>query len=133
MNKKLIIKIFSIDLVFIEITKRIIDRCHKNHRIDVYTLFSEAEKITANDYINLMIIDDQIIGASSYELMSFLRLKQKIVCPFMYFGVAEHNGERNAILSGANYFFNKPFNPEEVSRITNKTLSASLTNLTNKI
>ncbi|MDA3854353.1 MAG: hypothetical protein PF444_08970 [Bacteroidales bacterium] len=133
MDRKLIIKIFSIDLVFIEIIKRIMDRCNKRHRVEVYTLFSEAKTITTNDYINLMIIDDQIIGASSYELMSFLRLKQKIVCPFIYFGVAEHDGERNAILSGANYFFNKPFDPKEVSRDTDKIMLASLTNLTNNI
>ena len=133
MDKKLIIKIFSIDLVFIEIIKRILDRCNKKNKVEVYTLFSEAEMITTNDYINLMIVDDQIIGASSYELMSFLRLKQKIVCPFIYFGVAEHNGERNAILSGANYFFNKPFDPKKVSKVTEKILLASLTNLTNRI
>lgn len=120
------------DLVFVEIIKRILDKSNKKHKIIVYSLFSEAKTITDNDAINLMIIDDPIIGASSFELISFLRLKQKIVCPFIYFGVEEYDGERNAILSGANYFFYKPYNPDEVGKVIEKSLFPSSTNLTNQ-
>lgn len=121
------------DLVFVEIIKRILDQSNQKHKNIVYSLFSEAKSITKNDDISLMIIDDPIVGASSFELISFLRLKQKIICPFIYFGVEEYDGERNAILSGANYFFNKPYNPDEVGVIIEKSLSTSSTNLTNKI
>ena len=113
------------DLVFVEIIKRILDKSSKKHKIIIYSLFSEAKTISENDDINLMIIDDPIIGASSFELISFLRLKQKIVCPFIYFGIEEYDGERNAILSGANSFFNKPFNTDEVGEVIEKSLLIS--------
>lgn len=113
------------DVVFIEIIKRIIDKSNIKHKIIVRSLFSEAKAISENDTLNLMIIDDPIIGASSIELISFLRLKQKIICPFIYFGIAEYEGERNATLSGANYFFNKPYNLEEVGKVIEKSLLTS--------
>ena len=121
------------DLVFVEIIKRILDQSNKKHKITVYSLFSEAKTINKNDDISLIIIDDPIVGASSFELISFLRLKQKIVCPFIYFGVEEYDGERNAILSGANYFFNKPYNHDEVGKVIEKSLFTSSTNQTNQI
>ncbi len=129
MDKTLIINTFSIDFVFVEIIKRVLDKSNKKHKINVYSLFSDAKTISKKDNINLMIIDDPIIGASSFELISFLRLQQKIVCPFIYFGVEEYNGERNAILSGANYFFKKPYNPDEVGKVIEKFLLTSSTNL----
>ncbi len=125
MDKTLKIIVYSMDLVFVEIIKRILDKSSKKHKIIIYSLFSEAKTISENDDINLMIIDDPIIGASSFELISFLRLKQKIVCPFIYFGIEEYDGERNAILSGANSFFNKPFNTDEVGEVIEKSLLIS--------
>ena len=133
MDKTLKIITYSMDLVFIEIIKRILDKSNHKHKNIVYSLFSEAKIITENDDISLMIIDDPIVGASSFELISFLRLKQKIVCPFMYFGVEEYDGERNAILSGANYFFNKPSDLDEVSKVIEKFLLTDSTSRTNRI
>lgn len=131
MDKKLKIVVFSIDLVFVEVIKCILHKYNIQHKINIYSSFSEAKTISENDNINLMIIDDPIIGASSLEIISFLRLKQKIICPFIYFGVAEHNGERNAILSGASYFFNKPYDFEEVGKVIRKILSTSSINIAN--
>lgn len=125
MNKTFKITVYSMDIVFIEIIKRIIDKSNIKHKIIVRSLFSEAKAISVNDTLNLMIIDDPIVGASSLELISFLRLKQKIICPFIYFGIAEYEGERNATLSGANYFFNKPYNLEEVGKVIEKSLLTS--------
>ena len=121
------------DLVFVEIIKRIFDKFNEKYKIIVYSSFSEAKNILRNDDIKLMIIDDPIIGASSFELISFLRLKQKIIYPFIYFGVAEYNGERNSIFSGANYFFNKPYDIDEVSQVIKKILLTDSTSLTNRI
>ncbi|MRT93184.1 hypothetical protein [Ancylomarina sp. 16SWW S1-10-2] len=133
MDDKFKIIVYSMDLVFVEIIKRILDKFSKQHKTIVYSSFSEANDLLKNDDINLMIIDDPIIGASSFELISFLRLKQKIIYPFIYFGVAEYNGERNSILSGANYFFNKPYDIDEVSNTIKKILLIDSTSLTNKI
>ncbi len=110
------------DLVFVQIIKRLLDSCHQKYQVHIYNLFSQAETLTNDDGIDLVIIDHQIIGASNFEIISFLRLKRKIVCPIISFGVAEYNGERNAILAGANYFFNKPYNPDEVEDALRKLL-----------
>ena len=109
--------IFSVDLVFVNILKQILGEIDKKFQISVYQLFSEAQNFPENKSVDLILVDDLIIGTPSYELISFLRLNRKILCPLIYFGINEHNGERKALLSGANYFINKPFNPDNVLRV----------------
>lgn len=113
-NKKYTIVLFSIDMVFNQIIKRIIEKTETDTRLIIYTAFSDARKISEQDKVDLLIVNDEIIGASSYELISVLRLKRKISCPFIYCGVSEYEGDRKALMTGANYFIKKPFNPDYV-------------------
>lgn len=123
MNKSLKTILFSIDYVFIELIKKILNESSTNHNIIVKSLFSEAKTTLNNEDIDLIIVDDAIIGTSSYELISYLRLHQKIICPMIYFGVPEYNGERKALLTGSSYFLKKPFNPKSVTNAFKKILS----------
>jgi len=107
--------ICTIDLVFVEIIKRILEDKPKYNKVMVLNAFSELSKIPLNNSVKLIIVDDPIIGTSSYELTSYLRLHLKIACPIVFCGTSEHDGKRKAIMSGANYFVNKPFIPKDLS------------------
>lgn len=111
-NNKYTVVLFSIDVVFNQIIQRMIEKT--NSTLIIYTSFSDAGKISEQDKVDLIVVNDEIIGTSSYELISVLRLKRKISCPFIYCGVSEYEGERKALMTGANYFINKPFNPDSV-------------------
>jgi len=113
-KNKYTVVLFSIDVVFNQIIKRMIEKTKTNSMLIIYTSFSDAGKISEQDKVDLIVVNDEIIGTSSYELISVLRLKRKISCPFIYCGVSEYEGERKALMTGANYFINKPFNPDSV-------------------
>lgn len=119
MNK---IILFTVDVVFTQIVKRILDEILSSPKLIVLNSYSEAKNITENENISLILVDDLIIGTSSYELISFLRLNRKLLCPIVYFGLSEYDGERKAISTGANYFINKPFNPDETIELIKTTL-----------
>lgn len=106
--------IFTCDLVLTQILNRIIEKCLTDFSFEVYTSFSDAETISVADGNVLFLIDDLIIGTSSFELISYLRLIKKVSSPVVFFGVNEHGNENKAISIGASYFIKKPFTPETV-------------------
>jgi DNA-binding response OmpR family regulator len=114
MDNFLKIVVFSVDLVFIGIIKRMIENNNKHCHCEILSSFSEAGTISPVNSFDLIIVDDLIIGMSCYELISFLRLNQKIITPIIYFGVAEYDGVLKAHSSGANHFIVKPFRFSEV-------------------
>ncbi len=113
-HNKPIIVIFSINLVFIQIIERIMEKAEVKHTLLVLTSFSDTKKISSHDTISLILVDDLVIGTSSLELIYNLRLGNKILCPIIYFGVSEHDGEKKSMSSGASHFIIKPFNPSIV-------------------
>lgn len=105
--------LFTNDMVLIQILNRILDRCFNDYHFTVYDYFSDAENIQVPGCRRIILVDDSIIGTSSFELISFLRLNKKISDPIVYFGVNEHSNEKKAFSIGANFFIGKPFNPDE--------------------
>ncbi len=116
-NKKYTAVLFSIDVIFNQVIKRIVEKTETNTQLIILDSFSDAGRISEQDGIDFIIVNDEIIGTSSHELISVLRLKRRISCPVLYFGVAEYDGERKALMTGANYFIRKPFNPDSVFEI----------------
>lgn len=109
------IVIFSVDPVFTEVIKRVIEKNNNRCICQVFTSFSDARTFPIdNNNIDLIIVDNWITGRSSYELISFLRTDKQITIPIVYFGVAEYNGEKKAHLAGADLFFTKPFKPDYI-------------------
>jgi len=119
---------FTCDLVLSEIIIRLLEKCNSEFEFKVFDSFSDANSLNESDGIDIVLIDDLIIGTSSLELITFLRLNKKIISPIIYFGVKEHESERKALIIGANYFISKPFNPEQLlelfKSIINKTVKA---------
>ena len=113
---------FSCDLVLIQIVNRLFDKFISGYSYTTYDSFIDSNSIDNSDSHKLIIVDDLIIGTSSYELMSFLRLNKKITCPIVYVGVSEHDNEKKSLAIGANYFVSKPFNPNEVTSLLKSIL-----------
>jgi len=116
MNTPLTILIFTDDYAFTEIIKRIFENSNLNYHILAFNSYFDADKLSTKDKIHLILVDDLIIGTSSYELVAYIRQQKKIICPIIYFGTSEHNSEKKAIISGANLFINKPFDPTDVAK-----------------
>ena len=108
--------VFSVDLVFTEVIKRILEKNNHHHcNCQVLTSFSDAITFPfVKSNIDLIIVDNFIIGRSSYELIAVLRAKQQITIPIVYFGVKEYNGGKKGHLAGADLFFTKPFKPDYI-------------------
>ena len=120
MNTPLTILIFTDDYAFTEIIKRIFENSNLNYHILAFNSYFDADKLSTKDKIHLILVDDLIIGTSSYELVAYIRQKKKVICPLIYFGTSEHQGEKKALMSGANCFINKPFNPTDVANCIKK-------------
>jgi DNA-binding response OmpR family regulator len=82
-----------------------------------------VDNISENENIDLILVDDLIIGTSSFELISFLRANKKTCSPIIYFGINEHGNEKKAIKLGANFFVHKPFNPDGMLKLLKPLLS----------
>lgn len=122
------IVVFSVDLVFTEVIKRVIEKKNNHHcNCQVLTSFSDARTFPFdNNNIDLIIVDNWITGRSSYELISFLRTDKQITIPIAYFGVTEYNGEKKAHLAGADLLFTKPFKPDHIEARLHDFLSIGI-------
>ena len=116
MNTPLNIVLFTADYAFSEILKRILEQSHLHYHMSVVGSFADANKLSSKDKIHLILVDHLIIGTSSHELVEKKKKKKKVICPLIYFGTSEHNSEKKAIISGANLFINKPFDPSDVAK-----------------
>ncbi|MGE0090624.1 MAG: hypothetical protein AB7S50_14220 [Bacteroidales bacterium] len=114
---------FTCDEVLTQILNRLLEKCIPNNLLfTVYDSFSDASSLNSSDCCKIILVDDSIIGTSSFELISYIRLNKKISSPIIYFGIDEHGNETKAISIGANYFISKPFNPDDVVNLLNYIL-----------
>jgi len=119
------ILIISSNIVFIETIKCIISNVTKYelYNITIYNSFSDSKEIIKKDDNDIIIIDDEIIGISSYELMSYLRYINKITSSIIFFGNLEYGGDKKSYAAGANFFINKPFNVSDFENIMKSILT----------
>ena len=107
------IVIISEDYIFSNILQGLIN-IHINPAIVIiYETFSAAKSISNYDSIDVIIIDDKITGTASHEVQAYIREEKKISCNIYYFSNDEYEEEQKALERGANYFFKKPFKPQE--------------------
>lgn len=122
MRKKFDIIVFSEDIVFTHIMRRIFENYAVQYNAVYLDSFSEAHRIPEKNPTKLVVVDDVIVGTSSFELISFLRLDRKLKCPIYYFDAADYQNERKSLLIGASRFIRKPFKLEEAESIIKNIL-----------
>ncbi len=122
MSDQFKIYIICEDLVLGVLLNKILNISLHKPVIVYYKSFSDVKSIREGENPGLVILDDIITGSASHEIANILRLEKKIKCPVYYLSNAEYGEEKKALYRGANYFFRKPFNPDELTQhIIDKT------------
>ncbi len=116
MNEPITIYVISEDVVFKALLNKILKLNLSTPLIVNYNSFSKVKSIVPGVRVDLIILDDVITGSASHEVVNLLRLEKRIPCPIYYFSYAEYEEEKKALYRGANFFFNKPFNPGEIAQ-----------------
>lgn len=106
--------IVSGDSIFIALIRRFLFNQGLQLSTCVCQSFTEVKSLTADLQISGVILDDNIVGFSSLELISYLRFEKKMICPVVFFSTEGRQSEEKALLRGATRYFQKPFNPTEV-------------------
>ncbi|MFO8001079.1 MAG: hypothetical protein R6U46_07540 [Marinilabilia sp.] len=106
--------IVSADEIFIVLIRRFLFNQDPRISTHVCHSFTDVKHLTNATEVNGVILDDNIVGFSSLELISFLRFEKKMICPVVYFSPEGRKNEEKALLRGATRYFRKPFNPTEV-------------------
>lgn len=114
MNGSFKIIIICEDLVLDILLKKALNLWLDTATVVFFNSFSEVKSMSPDINADLIILDDVITGSASHEIVHVLRQRKKIKCPVYYLSNAEHGEEKKALYRGANYFFKKPFHPEEL-------------------
>lgn len=122
MEKTYTFIIFSADTVFTAIIQRLLMLNCQNCNLHLFSSYTEATQINLEP-ADALIIDDKIEGATSLELIAYLRSQKKIISPLYYLSVAGQTEEKKALLNGVNFFFEKPFYPDELIKHLKKTVN----------
>jgi DNA-binding response OmpR family regulator len=107
------IVIISEDYIFSNIIQGLINIHIDPAIVIIYESFSAAKSISNYDSIDVIIIDDKITGTASHEIEAYIREEKRISCNIYYFSNDEYEEEQKALERGANYFFKKPFKPQD--------------------
>lgn len=110
----LCIYIISEDPVFVRLIEVMLKHFSTNPRIEKLYSFIELKEKQISKSPDLIILEDIVSGAASLEVISFLRLSKRIICTICFFCEDVYDIKEKAIIRGANYCYNKPFNPREV-------------------
>lgn len=113
-KNSLYIYIISEDLVFVRLMEVMLKHFSTNPEIKKFHSFIELKDARIDKHPDLIILDDIVSGAASFEVISFLRLSKRIISTICFFGDDIYDIKENAIKRGANYFYNKPFDPKAV-------------------
>ena len=116
------IAILSEDTVFNEITIKILKKTIEPVSFRVYTSLSELKEIKQGEKFDTVIINETIPGTGRGEVVRFLRANKKIVSPIYYFSNSGKDTKKRVLLNGANFIFEKPFNPDEFIEHFKQTL-----------
>lgn len=119
--------IISEDVVFASIIHRLLLNNHEKLNIKKCTSFSSLKLLEQDSNVNVIILDDSIIGAANYEVITYLRHIKNITTPVMYFSNMAMDMEA-ARQKGANSFFKKPFVPSQVINEINTLLKPIIPN-----
>ena len=111
--KEIKVLIISEDVVFSSILRRFM----RNHfdfmvlqQCDTITC---VKSLTMPEKIDVVLLDDVLMGTATHEVVNFLRYTKKVIVPVFYFSHSVFE-EENALQQGANYFVHKPFEPDYI-------------------
>jgi CheY-like chemotaxis protein len=104
--------VVSGDHVFTELMATMFRQFQKDSILIKIHSFNALREVNELEKCDLLLLGDLIEGARGSEVLEYLRLKRKLVCPIAYFcdNVAEL--KEKAIRRGSNYCYTKPYKPD---------------------
>jgi len=113
-DKNLNIYIISEDIMFIQLIETMLRHYTAVPIIKVFNSFHKLLNNTSNISPNIIIMDDIISGATSLEVISYLRITKKYISKISFFSYNVYGIRTKALARGINYFYSKPFDPQLV-------------------
>lgn len=72
------------------------------------------EKIRRSDF-QMIVVDGLISGLASFEIINYLRLRKRVICPICLFSDAANDYFMIKAKKGVHYHFRKPFDARMVT------------------
>jgi DNA-binding response OmpR family regulator len=73
------------------------------------------EKIRRGDF-QMIMVDGIISGVASFEIINYLRLRKRVICPICFFSDTPNDYSKiKAHKNGVNYHYGKPFDARSVT------------------
>ena len=107
----LYIYIICEDLVLTGLLEIIFNKFLTKPGIEKIISFKELKEKQPWHPPDIIILDDFITGASSLEVITFLRFNRRLDCPIFFFCESVPEIANAALQRGANYYYTKPFKP----------------------
>lgn len=108
------IYVISEDLVFIKLIEVMFNNKLIEPQIESISSFIELKEKRFRIPTGIILLDDHITGASSLEVITFLRYNRRLECPIYLFCESASDFSDKAMQRGANHCFFKPFKPRLV-------------------
>jgi DNA-binding response OmpR family regulator len=107
------ILLISEDFVFGSIVYRFLLNSFSKVTVIRCESFAEVRNVDYKEKIDIVLLDNTIMGAANYEIISLLRLEKSILAPVFFFSNIDVDKEK-AFQNGANFFFKKPLVPDQL-------------------
>ena len=72
------------------------------------------EKIRRSVF-DVIMVDGIISGVASFEIINYLRIRKKVICPICFFSDAPNDYFKIKAKKGINYHYRKPFDAHTVT------------------
>lgn len=112
-KKRFHISLISQDIVFVQLMEFLFRKSLDCPVIEKYYSIVELKK-KEEIISDLVVLDDIVEGAASFEVISYLRFNQRFINTICFFGEDDENMRIHSLRKGANSFYKKPFSPEDV-------------------
>ena len=112
------IAIISENLIFTKVLDAHLKRKLPEYLITRFSSFSAIEEKIRSSAFEMIMVDGVISGMASFEIINYLRLTKKVICPICFFSDAPNDFFKIiANKKGINYHYRKPF---DANRVTNE-------------
>lgn len=108
------IVIVSGDYVFSELMATMFSQFLKNSIITRIHSFNVLRQENQLEKCDLLLLGDLIDGARGSEVLEYLRLKRKLICPIAFFCDDVADLKEKAIRRGSNFCYTKPYKPDMI-------------------
>jgi DNA-binding response OmpR family regulator len=111
-----LIAIISENLILTKLLDSHLKRKLPECLITRFSSFSAIEEKIRRSAFELIMVDGIISGMASFEIINYLRLEKKVICPIFFFSDTPNDYFKIKVNNkGVNYHYRKPFDARTVT------------------